>query len=54
MLKRNAKRKELEENADEEDEEAQDSGKKTNIYEIKEGIEFAGSKLQIRKRNKYV
>lgn len=52
MLKRNAKRKEWEENAEEEEEEEKDSGKKTKIFEIKEGVEFAGSKLQIRKRNK--
>ena len=51
MLKRNERQRELEEKSEEELEE-KDSDKKTKFYEIKESVQFTGSNLQIRKKNK--
>lgn len=50
MLKRKRQR-EKKENSDEEPEEENDA-KKAKLYEIKETVQFNGSRLQIRKTNK--
>lgn len=52
MLKRKRQREEKnkEENSDEEQEEK--DSKKSKLFEIKETVQFNGSRLQIRKTNK--